>query len=59
MLSSLLNILTVAELKTALDRFLVKYTRNQNNKADLLILVSTALTEREMDVQEFVNEFRY
>lgn len=50
--------LSIPQIKYALDKFLIKnYTRQQNNKADLLLLLSAALKERGLDENNFVENF--
>ena len=51
--------LTIAELKIALERHNVTYTREQNNKAGLLSLLSAVLKQKNIEDVDFLKEFRY
>lgn len=57
--SSNLGLLTKAELKIALNTFNLTFTREQDNKADLLLILSKHLEKTKKSCQEFVEQFRY
>ena len=55
----MLGLLTKNELIIALNRLKMSYTREQDNKADLLMVLSKNLEQSKTDFKEFVGQFSY
>ena len=52
--NTILGTLSVIELKNVLEKLDVKWTRQQNNKADLIVLVDKELKKRNLNEDDIV-----
>lgn len=56
---STLGLLTKAELKLALERYKTTFTKEQDDKADLVVLLSSILDKNMVNLKTFVKNFQY
>lgn len=52
--NTILGTLSVIELKNVLEKLDVKWTRQQNNKADLIVLVDKELKKRNLNEDDII-----
>ena len=57
--SNSLALFTKNELKLCLERENVNFTREQDNKADLVLLLASVLEKKNIDLKTNVNNFQY
>jgi hypothetical protein len=58
-ISMSLALFTKNELKLCLERENVTFTREQDNKADLVLLLASVLEKKNIDLKTYVNNFQY
>jgi len=57
--SKSLALFTKNELNLCLERENVTFTRKQDNKADLVLLLASVLEKKNIDLKTYVNNFQY